>query len=126
MQPAELAEATRPERGQPQSDDAVVGGVGVSFDEPGHHRAVDEPDRAVMPQQQALGEVGHRGPLRFVMAANREEQLMVRGCDPDTRRLRLAPSLEASKAGAELEQSLVVLRRAAHGRRRPRVYRSTI
>jgi hypothetical protein len=45
---AQLAKASRTEGGKPQAHDAVVDRVGIPVDEAGIHRAVDEPDRAVV------------------------------------------------------------------------------
>lgn len=57
MEAAELADAPRAEWREPESHDAVIVRIGVPIDEARPHRAIDEPDRAVMPQLQACRDV---------------------------------------------------------------------
>jgi len=45
---AQLAKPSRTKGSEPQAHDAVVDRVGMPVDEAGIHRAVDEPDRAVV------------------------------------------------------------------------------
>ena len=69
----------------------MVDRVGVPVDEAGFDRAVDEPDRAVVTEQQRFGNVADRRSLGIRMAADGEQELVLRGRDTDSFRLLLAP-----------------------------------
>jgi hypothetical protein len=75
----------------------------MARDEPGEHRAIDEPARAVVAQEQVSGEITDRRTQRVVVRAYGEQKLMLRWRDSRGSRLILAPMQEASKSGAELE-----------------------
>lgn len=125
---AECRQLVGPERGEPDAHHAVVDLVGESFDEPRALGAIDEPDHAVVPEQEVIGELADRG--RSSVATDGEEQLVLRRGQADVRCLRLAPAQKASQPIAELEQPHEVVV-AETGRVRgvhiaPRYYRSTM
>ena len=80
---AQLAEPSRAERREVEPDDALIDGVGAPVDEARIHRAVDEPDRAVVAKQQGVGDIADRRRVAAWTAPDREEQLMLRGRDAD-------------------------------------------
>ena len=108
MGSAQLAQAARPERGEPQPNDAVVRGVDVPGDEAGFGRTVDEPDRAVVAEHQGGGDVSDRGGGAGRVAADGEQELMLGGGDPARGGLLLAPVEELAESGAQLQQPPVV------------------
>ena len=57
-------------------------------------RAINEADDAVVPKQQRLRDVADRRRGAAHMAANGEEELVLRGRDADTRGLLLTPVQE--------------------------------
>ena len=91
-----------------QPDDPVVVAVLNPADEPGGLRSVDQPDRAVMAQEQVLGHVADRRTAPIGMTSNGEQQLMLGRRDAGRLGLLLAPAQEAAEPGAELEQPPVV------------------
>lgn len=102
--------------------DTLIVTIVAPFDEAARDRAIDEPDRAVVLQQQRVGDVADGGVLRPGVAADREKQLVLSRCQTDGVGLRLAPVQELPQSGTELQQVLVVeFRKCAHG-----IYRSTI
>ena len=106
---AQLAEASRAEWREPQAHDPMVDRVGVPVDETGLDRAVDEPDHAVVPEQQRIGNVADRRSFAVRMASDREQQLVLRRRDADGRRLLFAPPKKLAQPGSEVEQSPVVI-----------------
>jgi len=109
VRPAQLAKAPRAERREPQAHDAVVERVGMSGHEAGVDRAVDEADRAVVTEQQRIGQVPDRRARVVLTASNREQQLVLRRCDADGRRLLLTPAQEFAQSGSKIEQASVVV-----------------
>jgi len=93
---------------EPQTHDTAVVGVVDAPDEPGFFGAVDELHRAVMTQQQRVGDVTHRRAAIAAVATHRQQQLVLRGGDPRTDGLRLAPVQELAQRSPELEEALVV------------------
>ncbi len=72
------------------------------------HRAIDQAGRAVVAQQQSLGDVADgRFPWTGVPPYG-EEELVLRGRESFAFGFLLAPAEEAPQLGAELEQSSVV------------------
>jgi hypothetical protein len=106
---AQLAEASRAKRREPQAHPAVIDRVGIPVDQACFDRAVDEPDCAVVPQQQRIGKVPDRGPFGVRMASNRKQQLVLRRRDSDGLRLLLAPPKKLAQPGSEIEESSVVI-----------------
>ena len=106
---AQLAETAVPEGGEAQVDNSLVAPVGMAPDEAGGFRPVDQLDRAVVPEQEGLGDLpdGRTFPAR--VPPDREQQLVLRRREADGYRLCLAPAQEAAQAGPELEQTCVVL-----------------
>ena len=109
VQFAQVLEAFGPLGGQLEPDLALVGPVGPAAHEPGGDRAVDELDRAVVAQQQVAGDVADRRTGRVVVAADREQQLVLRGGQTGGDGLPLAPAQEPAQAGPEAEQPRVVV-----------------
>ena len=90
--------------GQLDADDALVGLVLYPFDKQSGLCAVDQLDHAVMAQEEVIGNLPDRRRLR-PMAADREEQLVLGGRQPNLSGLVLTPSLEATQTITEGEQS---------------------
>ena len=78
------------------ADSTVVGRVGVADDQPGYRGAVDQPDGAVVAQHQVVGDLADGGAGGIGVAADREQQLMLRGREPGRLGLLLAPAQEAA------------------------------
>jgi hypothetical protein len=106
---AQLAETSRAKRREPQAHPAVVDRVGIPIDQTRFDRAVDEPDRAVVPEQQRIGKVANRGSFSVRMASNRQQQLVLCRRDADGLRLLLAPPKKLAQPGSEIEESSVVI-----------------
>jgi hypothetical protein len=86
-----------------QAHDAVVVGVGHTLEQSCRLGPVDELDGAVVAQQEMLGDVTDRGWL--AVAANCQEQLVLRSCQSDRARLIIAPMQETAETVAEREQA---------------------
>ncbi len=99
-------------------------------DEPGGFGAVDEADRAVVTQEQVVGDVADRRASGVRIPAYGQHELMLGRRQPHGAGLLLAPTEEAPETGAELEQPPVVVigdgASTGHGRGRHREYRTTI
>ena len=107
MEPGEPAQHTRAGCSQAQTHHPMVTRVGSSFDEVGSLGPVDQPDHAVVPEQQVLGDVpDRRGAGR--VPPDREEELVLRRCDAGRDRLLLAPVQEAAELVAKRQQARVV------------------
>ena len=106
---AQLAEASRAKRRKPQAHRAVVDRVGIPIDQTRFDRAVHEPDRAVVPEQQRIGKVANRRSFSVRMASNGKQQLVLRRRDADGLRLLLAPPKKLAQPGSEIEESSVVV-----------------
>lgn len=109
MRAAQLAQATRTEGCEPQAHDAVIGRVDVAGNESRFGGAVDEPDRAVMTEQQPIGDVTDRRPLAVCVAADDEQELVLRGRDTHPGGLLLAPPEKLPEPGPEIEKASVVV-----------------
>jgi hypothetical protein len=95
--------------GQPDPDEPAVAGVGGSLHQASRLRAIDQLDRAVMPQQQVAREVSDRRRLGAGMALDRDQELMLDMSQPGLASLILAPPLEPAQAAAERQQVLEIL-----------------
>jgi hypothetical protein len=104
----ELAETPTPEGGEGQVDDSLVAPVRMAPDQPGSFRAVDELDRAVVPEQEGVGHLPDGRAVPPWVPPHGEQQLVLCRGEADGDRLRLAPVQEAAEAGPELEQTCVV------------------
>jgi CBS domain-containing protein len=95
--------------GELHPDHPRVLDVGAAPDEPGHRGAVDQLDRAVVAQQQVVGEVadGRRGVTG--MPFDGDQQLMLDVGQADRLGLFLAPVLEPAQVHPEREEVLEVL-----------------
>jgi hypothetical protein len=116
-QPGELLEMERGQATQSlgassrqsQPDAAVIITVAPPADEPGALGAVHEPDGAVVPQQELLGDVTDGRPAPVRVAPDDQEQLMLGGRQPDDLGLLLAPTQEATQTRAELQETPVLV-----------------
>jgi hypothetical protein len=103
------------ERGQAQSDHTVIVAIAFPSHQAGLRGAVDEPDRAVVTQQQRLGDVTHGRAARALVAAYREEELVLPCGHPEGLGLLLAPAEEAAELRAERQEPSVVTTRELVG-----------
>jgi hypothetical protein len=101
-------EHARAARSEAEADDTAVVGIVRAPHQPCLLRTVDELHRAVMAQQQRVRDVADRGSPIAMVAADGEEQLVLRRRDAGGDSLRLAPVQELAQRGPELEQTLVV------------------
>ena len=108
MERGEPPDLLRPTRGELQSDDPLVIAVRPAPDQPCGLGPVDQADCAVVSEQEVRGDVADRRPTRVGMTPHCEQELVLRGGEPDGLGLRLAPMEEAPKSVAELEQAPVV------------------
>jgi len=93
--------------GQVQTDNSVVGRIGVARHQPGQLGTVDEPHHAVVTQQQVIGDITDGGGAAG-MPANCEEQLILRGRDAGVDGLLFAPVQEAPELVAKGQEPLVI------------------
>ena len=105
----QLLQSPLPRGSQLEAHQPVVTRVDAAADEPRGRGTVDESDDAVMPEEQRVGDVANRRSGRISGAADGEKQLMLGRGETRGGGLLLAPAQEAAQAGAELEESLVVL-----------------
>ena len=92
---------------QDESYHALITRVGSPFDESRAHRSVDQPDDAVVPQQEVIRHLTDRRGTTAV-APDREQQLVLGGRDAGVDRLLLAPVQEAPQPVPEGEETGVV------------------
>jgi hypothetical protein len=104
----QLAEAATAEGGEGQADDPLVAPVGMAPDQSGSFRPVDELDRAVVPEQEDVGDLPDGRAGATGVPPDGEQQLVLCGREADCHRLCLAPVQEAAQAGPELEKTRVV------------------
>lgn len=83
-----------PVAGQLQTHEAMILGVTHSPDQTSGIGAIDQPDHAVMTQEQVVGDLSDRRSLLAAMASDRQQQLMLRGGEAGRTRLLLAPAQE--------------------------------
>ena len=80
----------------------------MPLDELRGDRAIDQADRAVVPQEQRCGDVADRRTLRGVrsgvVAADRQQQLVLSRRNPERRGLLFAPLQESAQGGPESEE----------------------
>ena len=96
----ESVELRAPGRREGDPYDALARGVGTSLDEPILDRAVDQPHRAVVTQDEVVGDVADRRTGRIGMAPDREQQLVLGAGQAGRLGLLLAPAQEAPQPGA--------------------------
>jgi hypothetical protein len=97
---AELFEAACAAGCEVEAYESVIGWVDVSVDEAGVCGAVDESDCAVVAEHQGFGDLSDGWWVWAGVAADREEELVLRGGDADGGGLVFAPAEEASEAGS--------------------------
>lgn len=95
--------------GKSQSYDAPVVGVFDSPDEIEAASALDEFDRAVVPEQQVPGHVADRWAARIVVPPDCQQQLVMRGGQADCLCLPLAPMHVLAQASAKCQQTPVCI-----------------
>ena len=105
---AELLEAASREWGQADADHPLVLAIGLTTDESGGFCSIDESDRAVVAKEQGVGDLSDGRSALVAVAADREQELVLHGCEPDGDGLFLAPAEEPPEADAELEEQFVV------------------
>jgi len=99
----EALESTASVRAQAHPHHPGVVGIGITHDQSGRLRTTDEPDRAVLSQEQMVGDLAHRGSAGIAMAAHGQEQLVLRSGEPSLGGALLTPVQEAPEAVAESE-----------------------
>jgi hypothetical protein len=87
----------------------VVVGVDGSPDDAGRLGAIDQLDRAVVPQQQILGHLADRRASAVVVPGDRQQELMLGGREPEGSRAIVAPAQETPELGSEGQEAAVVL-----------------
>lgn len=95
-----------PQVAQLESDHPLVGLVTDALDQPGGDGSIDEFDDAVVAEQQVIGDVADRRLL--VVAADGQQELVLRTSEPNCIRLVIAPPQEPAKAVAECEQPVEI------------------
>lgn len=82
--------------------------VSDTEDQAGGVGAVDQLYDAVVAKKQVVGDLPDSGAARIVMATNREQELMLRGCQAGGSGLLLAPVQKATQTGAQRQQASIV------------------
>lgn len=103
MGEGEGIDALDPERRQPQPDQPVILVVAVALEQAEVASPVDEPDGAVVADQQRPGHIGDGRAEGVAMAPYGQEQLMLGGGHPQPGRLLLAEAAEPPQGDPELE-----------------------
>jgi len=93
--------------GEAQSDDAMVILAASALHEPGGLGPVNQPNRAVVSEEQVVSDFADGRTVRIAMTADRQEELMVRRSETGGACLRRAPSLEVPEAGSQGEKPSV-------------------
>jgi len=86
----------------------MVGRVPKPSNQPGGHRPIDQPHRAVMAEQEMIRHLtdGRIPPAR--VAPDGQEELVLGRGEAHRGRLFLAPSQKPAETGAKLEESAVL------------------
>src|SRR3954454_13853544 len=108
MPPAQSSQLPAAERGEAEPHHPVVVAITFAAHEAVLRGTVDEADGAVVTEEQGLCDVAHRRTTDIVVAAHREEQLMLAGGHPERLGLLLTPTEEAADLGTEDQQPSVV------------------
>jgi drug/metabolite transporter (DMT)-like permease len=107
MHLGELHENARSLGSQAQADHAAVVLVLQALDQARGLRPVHQADGAVMAQEEVAGRVADGRPARVLVAADGQQELVLRGCQPGGFGLLGAPMKEPPEARPEQEQSVV-------------------
>ncbi len=125
MQGRPAREGPRALRRQRDADAAAVLGVGMARHEPGALAAVDQADRALVPDLQRFGELrDDRGTV--AEAADEEEQLILAGGDPGLPRGVLREAQEPAQGVPKAGEPLIVEFLESVERATVESYRNTI
>jgi hypothetical protein len=82
--------------------------VDPALQQPGGLRPVDQLHRAVVAQQQVPGDLADGGPARVGVAADRQQQLVLRGREAGGGGLLGAPAQEPAQPGPKAQQAFVL------------------
>ena len=91
--------------GESQTHHAMIVGVTDAVHEAGGVGTVDEPDRAVVLEEQVVGDVTDGGSAVARVAFHRQQKLVLRRRQPGRLRLVFGPCEETAKAAAQLEET---------------------
>lgn len=91
-----------------QPGDAGVVGIRSSFHQAGLLDPVDQLARAVVSQEQIVGDFTDSGSAGVLMSAHGQEQLVLRRSQPGLSGLGFAPPHETAQPGAQGQQALIV------------------
>src|SRR2546430_17180686 len=91
------------QRSEGEADEAVVVDVAATFDQPQGLGAVDEPDGAVMTDEEGPGDVGDGRATMVGVAPDRQEQLILGRRHVVLGGLLLAEAAEAAQCDPELQ-----------------------
>ena len=105
----QLAEPATAEGREGQADDPLVVAIGLAPDQSGRFRPVDELDRAVVPEQEDVGDLPDGRAVAARTPPDGEQELVLRRREADFHGLGLAPVQESAEAGPELEETCVVV-----------------
>ena len=86
----------------------MVLGVTHPLDQLGGHGPVDEPDGAVVAEEEVVGHFADGGAPAVRMPPHGQQELVLRRCQTRRLRLLLAPAEEPAQSGAQRQQVLVV------------------
>ena len=111
-----------PARGEPHQDPAAVARAARAPHQPARRHAIDQLDRAVMPDPEPCGEGADRRLGAAGQAAQREQELVLLGLEPARARHGSAEGEEAPQRVAELGQRPVLRQRDVAGDHRRPVY----
>jgi hypothetical protein len=95
-------------RSQRQSHDAAIIQVTGARDQPQLLGSIGERNRRVVPDEQIFGNLTDGRPSMIGVAADCEQQLMLRVGQPGVQRLARAPLVEATQQNPECEQPLIL------------------
>ncbi len=109
MATRKLLEQRRAVGGECDAHAGCVVGVAMALDESRRLGAVDQPDHAVVLQQQRLGELAHRWAVLIGRGADGQRQLKLHRGGAGVARCVLSPGEVAAKPRAKLGQPAVVV-----------------
>ena len=108
MQLGEGLEAPDARGREPEPHDPLVLGVADPRHQAGVDGAVHQPDGTVVAQQEVVRRLAHRGAAAVFVAADGQQQLVLRRRQPRRLGLLVAPAQEAAESRPQRQQVLVV------------------